>query len=137
MALSNQKFREIVFHLLYSYDFAESQMEDMVPFLMARHTTSKKSLYSAEEKKCQVVEKLSEIDPLITEASHEYAFHRIPRIEKNILRLCVFELCFSEEVPAKVAIAEGIRLTRKFATPEGASFVNAVLDAIYRRKKPQ
>jgi N utilization substance protein B len=137
MAISQQKFREIVFHLLYSHDFAQNTVEDMIPFLMAQHSVPKKTLYTAEAKSSLVIDKLSEIDAMITEISTSYQFERISRIEKNILRLGIFELCFSEDIPPKVAISEGIRLARKFATPEGASFVNAVLDAIYRRKETQ
>src|SRR5690606_29501809 len=62
-------------------------------------------------------------------------FERIPRVERNILRLAVFELLHDPSVPPTVAIAEAIRLTRKFATPEAATFINAVLDAIFKMQR--
>ena len=73
-----------------------------------------------------------EIDQSITTHSKEYEFDRIPRVEKNLIRLGVFEMKYSKETPPKVAISEAIRLARKFATHESAKFVNAILDAIYK-----
>jgi len=133
MPVPRQKFREIVFQFLYSQDFASSDDEEMVPFLMGQLAVSKKVVRQAQEHGRQIIEKKKEIDEKISCASTSYAFERIPRVERNILRLGVFEILFSSEVPPKVVIAEAIRLARKFATPEGATFVNAVLDHIYHK----
>ncbi len=134
MALSQEKLREVVFHMIYSHDFAQNEAEDMIPFLMRQLEMSKKNICSAQEKAAAVCQKISEIDPQIAGAATEYALDRIPGIEKNILRLGVYEICFDEAIPPKVAIAEAIRLARKFATPESAAFVNAVLDVIYHNR---
>lgn len=135
MAATQQKFREILFQLLYSQDFVDNEKEDIIPFLMAQNEVTKKTIYQAQEKQKAVLEKKEAVDKLITEASREYDFARIPRIEKNILRLGVYEICFDSSIPPKVAIAEAIRLARKFATPEGSAFINAILDAIYKKSE--
>jgi N utilization substance protein B len=132
MALSAQKFREIVFQLLYSDDFAKSETDDIFDFLMGQMAVTRKNLFDANAVKEAIQEKLSVIDAKIQETSTAYEMERIPQIEKNILRLAVYELSYGRSIPAKVAIAEAIRLTRKFAAPEGASFVNAILDNIYQ-----
>jgi N utilization substance protein B len=134
MAATQQKLREILFQLLYSQDFIDNKEEDIVPFLMAEHAVSKKTVYQVHDKLAAFLAKREEIDGFIREASHAYDFERIPKAEKNILRLGVYELCFDEAIPPKVAIAEAIRLARKFTTSEGATFVNAILDAIYKSK---
>lgn len=133
MAAMQQKIREILFQLLYSQDFVDNEKEDIIPFLMAQHEVTKKTVYQAKEKQAAVQAKQEVIDNLIRETSHAYEFARIPRIEKNILRLGVYEMCFDAVVPPKVVMAEAIRLARKFATPEGSTFVNAILDAIYKK----
>lgn len=132
MAISPQKLREIIFQLLYSSDFGGSTDEEMIPLLMKELCVTKAVMRQAVGVKTAVEEKKNEIDILITEYSKSYDFDRIPRIERNVLRLGVFELLFSDEIPGKVAIAEAIRLTRKFATPEAATFVNAIMDALYQ-----
>ncbi|MBS0651950.1 MAG: transcription antitermination factor NusB [Verrucomicrobia bacterium] len=135
MTISPQKLREIVFLLLYSCDFGGSTDEEMVPLLMKELCVSKKVMRQAIETKDAVQLKRGEIDAIITQYSKSYDFERIPRIERNILRLGIFELLHSEHIPAKVAIAEAIRLTRKFATPEAATFVNAIIDALYQEQE--
>ncbi|MES2198964.1 MAG: transcription antitermination factor NusB [Chlamydiota bacterium] len=130
MALSPQKFREIVFQLLYSHDFVLGEEDDMIDFMMEQLAVTKKSMKEAQEKHQEVVSRIPEIDEHIRRFSVSYNLERIGRVEKSILRLGVYEICYQEIVPAKVAIAEAIRLTRKFSTPESGSFINAVLDSI-------
>lgn len=135
MAIAPQKLREIIFLLIYSSDFSESDEADITGMLMQELAVSKTVMRLAHEKKKLIQEKLSEIDLIITEYSESYDFERIPRVERNILRLGLYELLFSSNIPSKVAIAEAIRLTRKFATSQAASFVNAILDAIYQNQE--
>jgi len=137
MALPVQKFREIVFQILYSADVSGSDESLMTPFMMAELKVTKSAMVRAHEKMRSILAKRDEIDALISGASHEYQFERISRVEKNILRLSLFEMLYDEEIPEKVAIAEAIRLTRKFGTPESAHFVNAILDVIYQRVRSE
>lgn len=132
MALPQQKFREIVFQLLYSYDIGKASAEPMVPLLMKELKVTRKSVKEAQEKKYLILEKLPAIDSMIAQASSGYAFERIQSVERNILRLGTFEILFDSAIPPKVAIAEAVRLARKFGSPESASFVNALLDRIYK-----
>lgn len=134
MALSQQKFREIVFQLLFSYDFTGVEEEEMTEFMMGQFFVTKKAVREAEEKKKLVQAGLDKVDELIKRFCVSYDFDRIARAEKNILRLAVYEMCFGPSLPPKVAIAEAVRLTRKYATAESAGFVNAVLDAIFQNE---
>lgn len=134
MVLSLQKFREIIFQILYSQDFSSAEEEDVISFMMGHCLVPKTKIKLAKQRQQLIAQKLTEIDQVIAEASKEYSFERIPRIERNILRLGVYELLY-DTLPPKVAIAEAIRLSRKFATPEGATFVNAILDRIFKEKK--
>ncbi len=132
MPISPHKQRELVFILVYSDDFNSADEADMTKLLMHELEVTKKVMKIAHEEKLLIQEKILEIDEHIKQHSKAYEFERIPRVERNILRLAVYELMFSKTVPPKVAIAEAIRLSRKFATAESATFVNAILDAIYQ-----
>jgi transcription antitermination protein NusB len=132
MPASLQKNREILFYLLYSADFGGD--EEATALIMQQLTVTRSEVRHAHEQMRAVREKQSQIDQLIKERSKEYDFERIGRVERTLLRLCSFELLFST-VPPKVAIAEAIRLARKFAAPESAAFVNAVLDTIYAHSR--
>lgn len=137
MPVPQQKFREIVFQLLYSYDLGRASEEDMLPLLMKELAVTRKVVRSAQEKVRKIIEKQNEIDEDIARISKSYEFERIQSVERNILRLGVYEMLYDDDIPPKVAIAEGMRLARKFGTPESASFINALLDHLYKHKLGQ
>ena len=135
MALPQQKFREIVFQILFSALFEPEGTDETALMLMDELKVTKRAVVEARERAFSVLAKLEEIDEKIKAKSHEYQFERISSAEKCALRLGLFELLYDPSLPPKVAIAEAIRLTRKFGTPESAHFVNAILDAIYHERE--
>ena len=130
MAITQQKFREIVFQILFSRDFSSLEDEEMISFMMDHLSVTKKVMREAVEKGNAVIIHLPKIDEKIRQFSLSYDFDRIAKVEKSVLRLAIYEMCYEGVLPAKVVIAEGIRLTRKFSIGESSAFVNAVLDAI-------
>jgi N utilization substance protein B len=137
MALPPQKFREIVFQLLYSQDFTPIDPAESIPFMMHELNVTKRTMLEVHARIDKILEKYPEIDRKIEASSISYSFERISKVEKTILRVGVFELLYDDAIPEKVAIAEAIRLSRKFGTPESAQFVNAILDAIYKEGIPK
>ena len=135
MDIPYQKFREIVFQYLYSQDMGKADPEELVLLLSTQLSVSKNSVKLAESKARLILARLDELDNLIQKASLSYAFERIQSVERNLLRLATYELIHDSNIPPKVAISEAIRLARKFATPESARFVNAVLDNIFQQMK--
>ncbi len=134
MSLPPQKFREIVFQILFSAGFEPYGLDETALMLMGELKVTKRAVREASERASEVLAKLVEIDKKISDASHEYQFDRISSAEKCALRLGLFELLYDPSLPPKVAIAEAIRLTRKFGTPESGHFVNAILDAVYKHE---
>ena len=134
MALPRKKFREIVLQILFCSDFEWITEEDLVPFMMKELRVTKSSVREAYQQVLSIREKQDAFDVLIEKFSLQYELKRIPKAERNILRLGVFELLPGSEIPPKSVISEAVRLTRKFATRDSARFVNAVLDAIYKNK---
>lgn len=130
MALPPQKFREIVLQLLYSQDFAESTAEN-IPFMMEALKVARQYVAAAKEKVQAITAHLCSIDQCIEKSSSHYSFDRISKVELTILRLGIYELLYEKDLPPKVALAEAIRLCRKFGTPESAHFVNAILDEVH------
>lgn len=81
-----------------------------------------------------VVEHQAEIDQLLGEFSQGWSLARMPAVDRNVLRLGVFELQYADDVPDTVAVSEAVALVRDLSTDESPSFVNGVLDAIARSK---
>ncbi len=76
---------------------------------------------------------LVEIDPLISRHADNWDMKRMAVIDRNILRLGVFELMYREDVPPKVCINEAVELAKRFGDAESGKFVNGVLDAIHKK----
>ena len=132
MTISAQKFREVVFQLLYSYDIGRATDEHMLDMLTKELEVTKKVVREAQARMQLILSHQDEIDTLIAKTSHAYAFERIQSVERNILRLGSFELLYERSIPSGIVMAEAMRLARKFSTKESASFVNAILNAIYK-----
>ena len=81
-----------------------------------------------------VVEHQSRIDELLSEYSQGWTLARMPAVDRNVLRLGVFELLFVDDVPDAVAVSEAISLVRDLSTDESPTFVNGILGAIEQSK---
>lgn len=79
-----------------------------------------------------VLEKRHEIDSAIESCSENWSVERMSVIDRNILRLAVYELLYCPETPYKVVIDEAVELAKTYGTEESSAFVNGVLDKVYR-----
>lgn len=81
-----------------------------------------------------ILQKQSELDLVIEKAAPDWPIDRISPVDRNILRLGLFELLFADrkEVPAKVAINEAIELAKQFGGENSSRFINGVLGAVYK-----
>lgn len=74
-----------------------------------------------------VIDELDELDRLIEDASEHWTVARMPMLDRNILRLGLYELRHNPETPAAVVISEAVRLAQSYSTGRSGSFVNGVL----------
>src|SRR5262249_1921363 len=77
------------------------------------------------------VENIQAIDSQIARHAEHWRLDRMPGVDRNILRLAVYEMAFAE-TPAPVVIDEAIELARRYSNAESVQFVNGVLDAVHR-----
>jgi transcription antitermination protein NusB len=81
-----------------------------------------------------VVEHQSHIDELLSTYAQGWSLERMPAVDRNVLRLGVWELLYAEQVPDAVAVTEAMNLVRDLSTDDSPSFVNGVLGGIVRDK---
>ncbi len=130
MEFPPQKFREIVFQLLFSFDMGGDPEAELIPFLMRELQVAKRQVSAAYVKAKAVWEKKEELDQAITRHSRDYSLERIKTVERSVLRLALYELLLEKELSRKIILSEAHRLARKFSALEGAAYVNAVLDSL-------
>ena len=81
-----------------------------------------------------VVEHQARIDELLATYAEGWTLERMPAVDRNVLRLGVFEVLFADDVPDAVALTEAMSLVRDLSTDESPQFVNGVLGNIVRNK---
>ncbi len=77
-----------------------------------------------------VLEYRSDLDTVIERYSSNWKMRRMACVDRNVLRLAVFELLYCEDIPAKVSINEAIDIAKKFGAAESGAFINGILDSI-------
>jgi N utilization substance protein B len=73
---------------------------------------------------------VGEIDALLDETSHHWRVERMQRIDRNVLRLGVFELVHLADIPRRVTINEAVELGKAFGNEDSSAFINGLLDRI-------
>ena len=141
---TRRKCREAAIQVLYAYDscgFYSQEVFDSYLNRFASSASSEDNFATAPDSGFDGIGFLKSlvdgvarhqefIDAQITAASRNWAIARMPRVDRNILRLAVFELGFCADIPQNVAINEAIELAKKFGSEESAQFVNGVIDRI-------
>jgi len=79
-----------------------------------------------------ILKKQKDIDSQISKAAPEWPLEQISLIDKTILRIAIFELLFTEDIPPKVAINEAVELGKTFGGQNSSKFINGVLGTVYR-----
>lgn len=79
-----------------------------------------------------VIKNIKEIDKYIAQYATEWPLEQITIVDRNILRIGVFELLYNDDIPAKVAINEAIEVAKTFGSEASGKFVNGVLGAIFK-----
>ena len=132
--------RTVLLQTLYEWDFYEKK-KDIIEILernMQEFSPDVDEPEFAWKILKGIAEHLSEIDGWITKAAPEWPLAKIAIIDRNILRIGLYELLYADpnEVPAKVAINESIELAKNYGGPNASRFVNGVLGTVYREIKP-
>ena len=76
----------------------------------------------------------AELDRLLSEASEHWRLDRMSRVDRNVMRLALYEMIHREDIPAKVSINEAIELGKEFGADESGAFINGILDRIHRQR---
>lgn len=129
--------RSIVLQSLFEWDLnalERKAVQEVLSRNVAEFAPNKTDLPFMDKLLDGVMAKQSELDLVIEKAAPEWPIDRISPVDRNILRLGLYELLFADrgEVPAKVAINESIELAKQFGGDNSSRFVNGVLGAVYK-----
>lgn len=127
--------RTIAMQSLYEWDFrkgTEAQLDAIVEHNLTEFAPSFDDHGFIKKVVRGICEHRDVIDAAIEKFAPEWPIDQITTVDRNILRMGIFELKFSEDIPPKVAINEAIELAKTFGGESSGKFVNGVLGAIYK-----
>jgi N utilization substance protein B len=107
--------------------FWDMLMESNVSKDLLKYPESK---VAATEKIEGIIHHINEIDEVIIRAAKNWTIDRMALVDRNLIRLAVYEMMFDDDIPAKVSINEGIEIAKLFADKDSTRFINGVLDRI-------
>ena len=125
-----RKARAIVLQALYEVDSAGHGVEEVTERLLAEAEMPEGNSAFVRETVSQVVRNREEIDGTIRKFATAWPVAQIPVIDRNILRLAIFEILFDNRVSVKIAINEAVELAKKFGSDKSPKFVNGVLGSV-------
>ncbi|PID72384.1 MAG: transcription antitermination factor NusB [Desulfobulbus propionicus] len=130
-----RKSRELALQFLYGHDFQErSCAPDAVSeafdvFLDAFDSNVKTVSYAALLVQ-GVCSHRKELDKRIADHSHNWRIERMSVVDRNLLRIALFEMQHGKDVPAQVAINEALEIAKRYSVKESVPFINGILDSI-------
>ena len=132
-----RKAREVALQFLYQLDL----QNELDP---SPHTAEFWSRHPLDEEPREFADGLvrgtkslqPKIDELIGRYTEHWDLDRMAVVDRNLLRLAIYELGWREETPPKVVINEAIEIAKKFGTRESSRFINGILDRIHRELRP-
>ena len=131
--MGRRESREAALQILFQLEFSESsEVPDLNQFW--KNKKNQDSAY-AQQLVHGVMAHKEEIDGLIQSHSQNWRVSRMLLIDRNIMRLAVYELFFEQDMAVAVVINEAVELAKKFGSSESARFINGVLDALSKNPK--
>jgi len=128
--MRRREAREFVLSALYQREFRDIPLKEM----LAEINPGDQRSY-IERVFAGIIARRDEIDVLISQRIVGWRFERLAFIDRNILRLGIFELLYFPEVPPEVAIDEAVELCKKYGTDNARVFVNGILDRIWKGER--
>lgn len=125
--------RIIIMQSIYEWDFRPDQNIDLI---VQRNIDNFKEDCDKEfilDMVKGINSNLEKIDKIIANAAPEWPVEQIAVIDKTILRLAVYELCFKKDVPPKVVINEAVELAKSYGSDNSSKFINGVLGTLFRK----
>ncbi len=130
MASKRRLVREKVLQALYAHDVSKNPIESVIEQIVSDLKKDQKTFEFARQLILKVVETEDELDTIIRKRVANWEFNRLALIDRVILRMCICELLYFEDIPPKVSINEAIEIARRYSTEKSDKFVNGVLDSV-------
>jgi N utilization substance protein B len=127
---NRRKSRELAMQALFYMDMSQNDSNEMIERFCNNFAPSKKVLPFFLKIVKGAIQAKAEIDSILERFSDNWKLSRMSCVDRNIMRVAVYELLYCHDIPSKVSINEAIDIGKKFGTQESGAFINGILDSI-------
>lgn len=132
---NRRKGREAALQLLFLHDLSGVYNERVVANFWEENPIDAETREFAQRLLTGALDHLTDIDETVGKLSAHWRLSRMAAVDRNVLRLAVFELCYCPDIPIKVSLNEAIEIAKKFGSEESGAFVNGILDQVAKTIK--
>lgn len=129
---ARRKARELALQMLFEHDVAGTTPDDM----FQRSEDLKKGSEGIRDFTKRLVsgtlEHRESLDAIISRQADHWRLMRMPIVDRNILRMALFELLYEPDTPRPVVIDEALEIAKRFSTPRSSQFINGILDGVLK-----
>ena len=126
--------RECALKILYKIEISKDSVEVSIQDLWSRENHEHDIKEFAEAIVQGTCENLVRIDGIISKYTENWEINRMAVIDKNVLRMSIYQILYIKDIPYKVAINEGIDLAKKYGDVDSGKFVNGILDKVREKE---
>lgn len=126
-----RRARELAIQVLFYMEFNPCDPEEGFRLICESFSPPVTTRPFSRELVLGVCENRKDLDSLISQSSKNWRLERMSYVDRNILRVGVYEILFMKDIPPKVSIDEAVEMGKRFGTEDSGAFINGVLDHIY------
>lgn len=129
-----RKARILALNTLYQSELNATPAIEKFELLCENFEVTRKSIPYARELITGISENWEKINTLVHDNAANWRIERMAVIDRNIMRIAVYEMCYKDDVPPSVAINEAIEIAKQYCSDDAASFINGILDSISKSR---
>ena len=127
---TRRKARRVLLQVLYEVDSTGHNLEDSLRWAFQETTLDKKSSVFIQDLAYKVIAASKELDEIIQQYAPNWPISQLSAVDRNILRLAIYEMNMSQQVSVQIAINEAVELAKRFGGESTPRFVNGVLGSV-------
>ena len=130
--MGRRRAREVALQILYQVDLTGAPPEEACSFLPEVTFVEEKDLAFARELVFGTLAHREALDRVIAGLSHDWPLYRMAAVDRNIMRLALYEIFHREDIPNSVAVNEAVELAKTFGGHDSSRFVNGILGQVVK-----
>jgi len=133
--MGRRQSRESAMQVLYQVDVGKMAVNEALQNIQEQFELAGPDLEFTSQLVYGTMEKLAELDKTMSVHSREWQVERMAAVDRNILRLALYEMLYIQEIPPNVSINEAVEMAKRFSGEESGRFINGILGAVARQIK--